>query len=480
MRKGTLNSMRKFSTVLTTVVAATAVATTAMLPTLAGASSHREAPLISMDPAADLTDVYAFVSPDRPEAVTLIMNVYPDQSAYGGPNFYRFGDDVLYQFNIDNDGDAVADINYQFRFETRVRNGNTFLYNTGVVESTSDPDLNVYQVYDMARNSISDDGSVDTENLAGDLPVAPPNIGTRSTPNTDQIAGFAVQPLSDGSVSFAGQRDDPFFVDLSAIFDLLQMRCVSSVDVCGSDGLARKNVSTIALQIPSVRLDGGDGIIGVWATTHRKATRVLPNQPAGGIEEEGFNQVSRLGHPLVNEVVVPLAFKDFFNASEPVNDLANYGDPAGPVLDPEVPKLLNAVFGLPVPAAPRMDIVTIFLTGIEGLNQPTTLSQPAEMLRLNMNIPASAVENSGGVLAGDLAGFPNGRRLGDDVTDTALQVMAGQTPFTPEFNTDDPAMRLGDGVPVNDQPFMSTFPYVSTPHSGYLVGNESQTYTGTP
>ncbi len=472
--------MRKLTTVLSTAVAATTVAATLLVPSFAGASSHREAPLISQDPAADLTDLYAFVSPDRPDTVTLIMNVNPFEAAYGGPNFFRFGDDVLYSINIDNDGDAVEDVVYQFRFRTTVENGNTFLYNTGPIDSLQDPDWNVRQVYDVSRTWLNDDGSSVTEVLGGSFPTPPVNIGPKSTPNYDFLAGLAVQDLPNGGKVFAGQRDDPFFVDLSALFDLLTIRQLPGNAGGGSDGLARFNVHTMALQIPIDELDSGDGIIGVWATTSRKQSRVLPGQENAGNVDEAFTQVSRLGHPLVNEVVVPVAFKDFFNASHPANDLANYGPSDagyGPVVDPEVPKLLNLLYGISVPPAPRMDIVTVFLTGVPGLNQPANLTVPSEMLRLNMRIAPSAEENRMGVLGGDLAGFPNGRRPADDVTDAALRVMAGV--LVEGYNIE-PNNQLGDGVDVNDQPFMSTFPYISTSHSGYLVGNENIVQTGTP
>ena len=471
---------------LTSVVAGSAVAATLLSPTLAGASSHREAPLISQDPTADLTDVYAFVSPDKQDTVTLIANVIPFEAAYGGPNYFRFGDDVVYSINVDNNGDARADIIYQFRFKTTVQNPNTFLYNTGPVKSPTDPNLNVRQTYDVARFELMDDGSQSREVLGGALPTPPVNIGPKSTPDYDGIASYAVQKLSDGSMVFAGQRDDPFFVDLAALFDLLTIRKLPGNQGGGSDGLARYNVHTIAIQVPKTRLthhgvgiggaDDPNAIIGVWATTARQAMRVLPDVPTPpeaathqseqAQDPSEFHQVSRLGQPLVNEVIVPVGFKDHFNASDPKDDAQFLGG----VVDPEPARLLKLLYDLNVPPAPRNDLVTIFLTGVPGLNQPAHV-QPSEMLRLNMAIPSAASPNRLGVLGGDVQGFPNGRRLADDVTDIALQAVAGGTPFTPDTNVA-PNNQLGDGVDANDEPFMPVFPYVATPHSGFNVGTE--------
>lgn len=467
--------MRTFPALLTTLVAATAVATSMLVPVIAGASSHREAPLISQDPAADNTDVYAFVSPDRPDTVTLITNVYPFEAAYGGPNYFRFGDDVLYEIHVDNNGDAHPDITWQFRFHTQVQNGNTFLYNTGPISSLTDPNWNVRQVYDVARIDYLSDGKTKTTVIGGALPTPPVNIGPKSTPNYDYLAGFAVQTLTDGSKVFAGQRDDPFFVDLSSLFDLLTIRKLPGNMGGGVDGLAGYNVQTIALQVPIPLLTHNgampsgpsdpNAVIGVWATTSRLAMRVFPDEnPAG--QDSAFRQVSRLGQPLVNEAVVPLAFKDHFNASQPKDDAQFLGG----VTDPELPKLLHALYGLNVPPAPRQDLVTVFLTGVPGLNQPANVV-PSEMLRLNVMIPPTAKPNRLGVLGGDTQGFPNGRRLADDVTDIALQAMAGV--LVEGYNVA-PNNQLGDGVDANDQPFMPVFPYVSTPHQGFAVGGTYQ------
>ena len=439
-------------------LAAIFVVALAMMP--GQASSHREAPLIAQDPTADNTDVYAFVSPDDATKVTLISNFIPFQDPNGGPNFYPFDPNVVYAIHIDNNGDAVEDITYEWRFTTEVRNPATFLYNTGAVTSLDDPDLNVRQFYRLTRiDGPRRSGTV--RELSGRLPVPPPNIGPRSTPNYGALGGGIQQITGDIRV-FAGQRDEGFYLDLG-IFDLLG---IGSGAVEGStDGF---NVSSLAIQVPKSALTRSgaapssltdpNAIIGVWSTASRFATRTLS---AGAQNHSGaLVQVSRLGNPLVNEVVIDLARKDAFNSLEPTGDAAALDR----VTDPEVPKLLKLIFNVDSPPAPRNDLVTIFLTGIPGANMPAGV-RASEMLRLNMAVPPSASPNRMGVLGGDLAGFPNGRRVGDDVLDIALQAMAGATPLTPAFNRA-PNNGLGDGVNFNDLPYLPSFPYLAIPHAG--------------
>jgi hypothetical protein len=446
---------------------------------LALASSHREAPLISSDPLADNTDVYAFVSPDAPQTVTLIANWIPLEAPGGGPNFYKFGDDVLYRINIDNDGDAKDDIVYEFRFKTRIQNQNTFLYNTGPIGSLDDPNFNIRQTYTVTR--IDRHGRTV---LGAHLATPPVNVGLRSTPDYDALAAQAVYTLSDGSKVFAGQRDDPFFVDLGSVFDLLGLRpfnpahAIPLPATAGVDGLKGLNTHMIALQIPKSRLthDGKpavdasntNSIIGVYSTTLRRRIRLDHDEADGRADrhddhgDDAWVQVSRLGMPLVNEVVIPLGLKDRFNASEPGND----GQFASFVLNPEPARLIPVLYpGVSVPPAPRNDLVAIFLTGIQGLNKPSHVV-PAELLRLNMAIAPSASPNRLGLLAGQADGFPNGRRLGDDVVDIELRALAGGTPLTPAFNVS-PNNLLGDGVDQNDKSFLPTFPYVAHPFPGY-------------
>ena len=432
----------------------------------AAASSHREAPLISQDPAADTTDMYVFRSPDAPETVTAIMNVWPFGQPEGGPNWYRFDDGVRYSMNITQDGGNEADVRLDFWFKTYTQNGNTFLLNTGPVRSLHDPNLNVRQFY-----SVDLVAGGTTTRLAEHLPVAPPNVGAASFPDYDAVAAQAIVnvPGLPGWRMFAGPRDDPFFVDLN-VFDLLTIRPGAPGNVGGGiDSLAGYNVLTIAVQAPisavvrpSCNMSNAadmNCVVGMWTTTSRQTTRVL-NGEMPPTYDGGWVQVSRLSAALVNELVVPLAFKDVFNASEPKND----GRFVSVVTDPEPARLLKALYGLDVPPTPRTDLVTIFLTGIPSLNQPPDV-QPAEIAHLNLAVPVSATPNRMGVLGGDNQGYPNGRRLGDDVVDISLQAVAGGTPFTAAQNKA-PNNQLGDGVDRNDKPFLRSFPYVASPHQG--------------
>jgi hypothetical protein len=450
------------------------VAVAALRPEGSNASSHREAPFISTDPTADGTDFYMFVSPDDPNTVTFVANYIPLEEPAGGPNFHSFGDDVRYYVNVDNDGDAKPDIKYRFDFKTAIGNKDTFLYNTFPVESATDSDLNIKQSYSVTR---IEHGSKST--LGSDIPVAPANIGPRSTPDYNSVGDSAIQDLSDGHKVFAGPRDDPFFVDLGSIFDLGGLRPLNPAHVIpldaedGVDGVAGYNVHSIVLQVPMDRLtaDGNapedqsdpDAVIGGWTTSERQSMRVLKGN--GKVQSRGqWVQVSRLGIPLINEVVIPLGDKDRWNSSKPSQDgqFLNY------VTDPELARLIPVLYpGVNVPPTPRNDLVTVALTGIPDLNQPANVVA-SEQLRLNMAIPPTPPEDRSrlGLLGGDLDGFPNGRRLEDDVTDILLRAFAGGYAFTPDFDVE-PNNLLTDGVDDNDIPFSSHFPYVANPHQGY-------------
>jgi hypothetical protein len=441
------------------------------------ASSHREAPLISQDPVADATDLYAFVSPDDPSTVTLIANYYPMQDPAGFPNYYTFGDDVTYRINIDNNGDAVEDVLYQWNFSTEIANPNSFLYNSGPIDSLDSPNLNVRQTYTLSEGR----GGVLTE-IASGLMTPPVNIGPKSTPEYEALASEAIFEVGDGMTVFAGQRDDPFWVDLGGIGDLLTIRELPGNAGGGVDDLAGLNVQTLALKVPIEQLthdgqavsgaEAGNASIGVWTTSLRHSTTVLS---PGASEASGpLVQVSRLGMPLVNEVVAPLGAKDLFNSSIPGND-AQF---LGAVTDPELAKLLNLLYGDALEAVPesgRDDLVTVFLTGVPGLNQLATVT-PSEMLRLNMGIPPAETVNPLGVIGGDNAGFPNGRRLEDEVVDIELRVAAGFL-LGEEFQNAANG-QLGDGVPANDVPFLAEFPYVGTPHQGFEHLHHAMTGAG--
>ena len=434
------------------------------------ASSHREGPLISQDPAADTTDMYVFRSPDAPDTVTAIMNVWPFGEPAGGPNWFLFDPNVRYSMHFTNDGDADEEIRLDFRFRTEIR-GSLPLLNGGPITSLDDPNLLTRQFY-----SVDLVAGGQTTRLGENLPVPPPNVGPKSFPSGyAPIAEQAVKELSLGGDArgkvFAGPRDDPFFIDLGAAFDLLNTgRGIPVGARPGFDYVAGYNVQSIAVQVPIaavVRPECNlhdpadmDCVVGMWITTSRPATRVLRGESPPTTDGE-LVQVSRLSAALVNELVVPTGSKDVFNASDPKND----GRFLGLVQDPIPAKLLQQLFNLDVPPAPRNDIVTIFLTGIPGLNQPPNV-QPAEIAHLNLAVPVSHDPQRLGLLAGDKQGYPNGRRLADDVTDITLRAAAGGTPFTPQFDKA-PNNQLSDGVDQNDKPFLPAFPYLATPHEGF-------------
>jgi hypothetical protein len=441
-------------------------------PAGVSASSHREAPLIAGDPRADNTDVYAFVSPDAPDTVSLIANWLPFSEPNGGPNFYPWADGARYNIHVDNDGDAVADLTYTWVFDTVIKDDGQFLVNTGPFDSVNDATLNVYQTYDL---TVSDGGAPTV--LLDDAIAAPSSVGAVSTPNYQPLVDEAVASGTSGDLkSYAGQADDSFFLDLR-VFDLLYGANV--VPEVGEDTLAGYNVNTIALQVPKAELalggdDGANPVIGVWSTTEREV-----RDDTGAL---GFVQVSRLGNPLINEVVIPLALKDTFNAVDPTVD-ATVPAVVDAVVNPILPELIEAIYGVPAPDEDRNDLVEIFLQGISeenagltgapgdnpalnvdlnslGLNAGAGAIVPSEMLRLNMSVPPTASPNNFGVLAGDLAGFPNGRRLADDVVDIALQVVQGAA-ISGQLN---PALLPFDSVDRNDRDFESSFPYVALPH----------------
>ncbi len=454
----------------------------------AGASSHREAPLISQDPVADNTDVYMFRSPEDDTTITFIANYYPYSGPAGGPNFYRFGDDVRYEFNVDNDGDAKADIQYFFRFKTAILKNDTFLYNVGPVTGLQDANLTVRQTYTIWKKQ----GATTTQLYAGY--IAPPsNVGCHSfaqnwaisipaqtcannngISNYEAVAQTAVYdiPGGEGKV-FAGQRRDSFFADVGSIFDLLSIRDTFSTG--GYNLFDQFSVQTIAMQIPVSKLTAGDDVIGFWASNSRKPTRVLPSEGKqteaaeasdGNINSKDWKQVSRLGLALINEAVIPMALKDKFNASKPKNDVANF---AGPVVDPELARLLNAIYGVSIPPTPRQDLVDALLLGIPGLNRPAGNPVASDMLRLNTSTPVCTSSCSTmGVIGGDVQGYPNGRRLTDDVVDISERVIAGV--LVNGYNIS-PNNVLGDGVNGAAGTFGGTFPYLASPVDGFSYGN---------
>jgi len=460
-------------------------------------SSHREAPEISKDPVADSTDVYAFVSPDRPDAVTLIANYIPLQGPAGGPNFFEFGDDVLYEIHVDNSGHGKADISYQFRFETKFTNPDSFLYNTGPIGSLSDPNWNSKQFYSVTRV-----GSHGSTLLGHHLACPPCNIGPLSTPDYEAKLGRpAVQSLPGNVSVFAGQRAEQFYVDLGSIFDLLDLRPLQSANVFahalglpnqpGVNATNHLNVHTIALQVPVSHLVSKQSpTIGVWTSAHRRAVSVRGDAEEARAASGPWRQVSRLGNPLFNEVLVSLGKKDYWNSQIPAHDkqfahFVSHPELAGlfPVVYPAIPPG-KAPFAnlakLVKSGKPRTDLEAILLTGIPSGIVPgfTNFTGPtqADMIRLNTSIPSTPKSSPKfstlGLIGGDAGGFPNGRRIEDDVVTIELRAIAGATyPLVhPSYKPDAVVSVLSDGLTgksVQNKPLRS-FPYMGVPYAGYF------------
>ena len=439
-------------------------------------SSHREAPGTSQDPVADSTDLYAFVSPDDPSTVTMICNYIPLEGPAAGPNFYEFGDDVLYAIHISNRGSAHPDVTYEFRFETEVLDPDTFLYNTGPIGGLDDPHFNKRQFYSVTRRT-----AWGATVLASGLPSPPCNIGPLSTPDYESLADAAVHNLPGGRVVFAGQRAEGFYVDLGAVFDLGDLRPFEQLHAFGSlpqrDGVnatAQVNVHSIALKVPISDVVGNHGpTVGVWATASRRKVELHTTPP---LDTGPWVQVSRLGNPLFNEVLVPLGSKDEWNASYPADD----SQFANGVAHPELASLLNTLYpgvfpNLAAYTKPRADLLAILLTGIPaGIVSPTyttfTGKTQADMLRLNTSIaPNTSNPSVLGVLGNDLAGFPNGRRVFDDVFTIELRAIAGRTiPLVDSsFSYDGAADAVTDGLTFDN--YLPNFPYLGLPYSGYDV-----------
>lgn len=449
----------------------------AVQPPIATASSHREAPLISADPEADNTDTYFFLDPVEGGRAVMIANWIPLEEPAGGPNFSHFGEAIRYEFNVDWNGDAIEDVVYRFTFTRHVRSGDTFLQNTGPISSPTDPNLNVYYTYRVEKivgPSPNQPASARTV-LGSDLLEAPNNVGPKSFPNgygKGSNIATTVYTVDQDTKVFAGPRADGFYVDLGMIFDLINFRpgTLPGNAGGGKNDVAGFNTHTIAVSVPIYQITKNhtvptsisdpNAIVSMWSSTWRLKNRVLSETGQKPAESGDWVQVSRLGVPLVNEVVIPLGQKDLFNASHPKDD-AQF---AASVLDPEVPKILKALFNIDSPPAPRNDLLAVVL-GVEGLTR-----RPGEVvsdqIRLNVAVfpTPTSLANRLGVLGGDLAGFPNGRRPFDDVVDIELRILAGV--LVPAFNRS-PNNALGDGVDGPDKRYNPAFPFLATPHSGW-------------
>jgi hypothetical protein len=449
-------------------------------------SSHREAPAISQDPVADNTDTYAFVSPDDPDTVTIISNYLPLEAPFGGPNFFEFGDDVRYEIHIDNDADGAPEITYEFQFQTSVRNPDTFLYNTGPIDSLDSANWNRRQFYTVTRVK-----NGRRHVLARGLACPPCSIGPGSTPDYPSLAAQAIHKIAGGHTVFAGQRLEGFYVDLGAVFDLADLRPFQNLHLGAMaaahavDATHDFSVHTIALKIPKHELttDGSNphdpmaakSVIGVWTAASRRRA-VVRHAGSGAVHEAGpWVQVSRLGNPLFNEVIVPLGDKDRWNALPAQDDAQFLHYVQHPELAALLPVLYPGVFpNLAGLSAPRADLAAILMTGIpKGIVpgfQNFTGSNPADQLRLNMAIPPSGKHAKPlGLVGGDPAGFPNGRRVFDDVVTVELRAIAGATyPLVDKSYTPDAAAALvTDGLGPGSTRYLPHFPYLGTPKGGY-------------
>ena len=476
------------------------------------ASSHREGPYIAGQPKVDATDLYMFRSYEtgRQAFVTILANYQPVQDPQGGPNFHMFSPDALYEIHIDNNGDAVEDISFQFRFTNTskataltigTKSVKIPLINSGVIAGVNPAALNVRETFtvDVVRGGRRTARTAITNAAGGgsvfDKPVD--NIGDKSFGSATGYATYANQHVYNVAIPgcatagrvFVGQRKEPFYIAVGRAFDLFNLNPLGAEVGGNNNDLEAKNVSTLAMELPiSCLTAGNDPVIAAYTTASMRQGRLLDGSPTTGLGKVTRNggawtQVSRLGMPLVNELIIGIDDKDKFNASKPSNDAANFADY---VTNPVLPALIQTLFPAAAVAPtnfPRTDLVTAFLKGLAGVNQPTVAAPRtivlAEMLRLNTSTAVTAVasQNALGVAGGDLAGFPNGRRPGDDVVDLSLRVSMGAlcvlTGATDTLGvgcraSDAPAggLALTDGVRKTAINFGTTFPYLTTPLPG--------------
>ncbi|MBK8534398.1 MAG: DUF4331 domain-containing protein [Candidatus Competibacteraceae bacterium] len=490
------------------------LALTLAVATASHAANHREAPLTALDTKADITDFFAFVSYDNPGKVTLILDVDPFLEPSNGPNYFPFDPEILYTIRVDHDHDGVEDLRFEFRFNTEIRAPGVFTGFVGAGAGLSAPNnspapvkpgtplippaitaldgpgsegLSLRQRYSVTLVR----GGQRTE-LAHDLIAVPTNVGPRTMPDYARLADQGVYDLGGGVRVFAGTVDDPFWLDLGATFDSLNFRVLpNGTGIAGvlspaqdaddsrnfdSDDFAGFNVNAIAIEVPITlltrdgKLHGANeplATIGTWGTTSRPTIKLYATTPGGQpLLSDRFVQIQRMGNPLINEVLIGTGDKDKFSMSQPKDDaqFASY------LLDPLLPRALNAIYtdALPIPPAPRKDLLPLVTYAAPIAAKDTPASPVADLVRLNTGVPATpaAQRKRMGLLAGDTAGFPNGRRLSDDVSDIALRVVAGVLTGDPKFSGF-PHNSLGDGVNTNDVPYRESFPYLGLAHSGH-------------
>ncbi|HMF75296.1 MAG TPA: DUF4331 domain-containing protein [Bryobacteraceae bacterium] len=478
------------------------LAATLAAPPSGFAASHREAPITALDHKADITDFFAFVSYNDSTKVTFILNVDPLLEPGNGPNYFPFDDNILYTIKVDNNNDAVEDITFQVQFRTEVRAPQVFTGFVGAGGGLNAPanspppvapgspvvppaitaldgpgaaGLSLRQSYSvtMVKNGVS------TPLTAGSpLYTVPSNVGPRTMPNYPLLAAQGIYELGSGIKVFAGTVDDPFYIDLGAAFDSLNFRQGAGGGVLSPasdandqtnfapDFVSGFNVNTIAIEVPvaaltrtgsQVAASDPAATIGAWGATYRPRTTVR-RAPLTAVSSGSYSQVQRMGNPLINELIIGTGSKDFWSMSQPKDDaqFANFA------LDPLLARVLNAIYGIQIPTPPRTDLLPL-VTYAPPIAAPGTPAGPvADLLRLNTGVAPTPGANRRrlGLLAGDAAGFPNGRRVSDDVTDIAARAVAGIL-AGPTFN-----YRIGDGVNTNDVPYQEVFPYVAFALSG--------------
>ena len=485
-------------------MACAALAASLAVPPPTFAASHREAPITALDQKADITDLFAFVSYESPSTVTLIMNVDPFLEPGNGPNYFPFDPNILYTINVDNNNTALPAVQFMVQFQTTINAPGVFTGFVGAGAGISAPANSPAPVapgtpiVPPAITSLSGPGaagfslkqtytvtmvvngvSTQLTNATGNPLIAvPSNVGPRTMPNYPALAAQGIYTLNNGVKVFAGTVDDPFYIDLGAAFDSLNFRTAAGGGVLSAaadaddhtntapDYVSGYNVNTIALQVPITMLTSTGALepstsphatIGVWGTTSRPRITVLrapqPSQSSGA-----FSQIQRMGNPLINELIIGTGSKDFWSMSQPVNDsqFANFD------LDPLLARVFNAVYGIAIPTPPRTDLLPL-VTYAPPIAAPGTTAGPiADLLRLNTGVPPTPQGSRRrlGLLAGDGAGFPNGRRVSDDVTDIAARAVAGIL-AGPQYN-----YPIGDGVNTNDVPYQEVFPYMAFAQSG--------------
>jgi hypothetical protein len=472
------------------------------------AASHREAPITALDHKADITDFFAFVSYDDPTKVTFLLNVDPLLEPGNGPNYFPFDDNILYAIRIDNNNDAVEDISFQVQFQTEIRAPGVFTGLVGAGNGINAPanspapvapgtpivppaitaldgpgsgGLSLRQRYTvtMVKNGVN---TPLTNQTGGPLFAVPSNVGPRTMPMYAALASQGIYELGNGIRVFAGTVDDPFYIDLGAAFDSFNFRMGAGGGVLtpaqdaddhtntASDFVSGYNVNTIAIEVPialltrtgtHVAATDPAATIGAWGTTSRPRIFVR-RSPLPGIASGAFAQVQRMGNPLINELIIGTGSKDYWSMSQPKDDaqFANFD------LDPLLARVFNSIYGFKIPTPPRTDLLPLVVYN-PPIAAPGTPAGPiADLLRLNTGVPPTPAPSRRrlGLLAGDGAGFPNGRRVSDDVTDIALRAVPGGV-LAPGFNVA-PNNLLGDGVNTNDVPYQETFPYVAWAQSG--------------